>query len=151
MATKSREAGYADDDDAASVTSSFVSVGRASPVPSVEEPPPYSAEQQQSTPQAGPSQPQVEQETIWTNNDPRSTSTASLVASVPREDTRRHLLLIYVHGFVGNETSFQSFPAHVHNLLTVLLADSHAVYTKIYPRYRTKKALQVATSEFSQW
>ncbi|KAL8655425.1 MAG: hypothetical protein Q9210_000891, partial [Variospora velana] len=25
---------------------------------------------------------------------------------------RRHLLLIYIHGFMGNETSFQNFPAH---------------------------------------
>lgn len=89
--------------------------------------------------------------TSWTNQDPRRASTDSLIATAPPEDTRRRLLLVYVHGFMGNETSFQSFPAHVHNLLSLLLTESHVVHTKIYPRYRTKKALQLATSEFCDW
>ena len=52
---------------------------------------------------------------------------------------------------MGNETSFQSFPAHVHNLLTVLLAETHVVHTKIYPRYRSKRSISFARDDFSRW
>lgn len=52
---------------------------------------------------------------------------------------------------MGNETSFRSFPAHVHNLLAVLLSDSHAVHTKIYPRYRSRQSITVARDNFSRW
>jgi hypothetical protein len=52
---------------------------------------------------------------------------------------------------MGTETSFKSFPAHVHNLLTITLAESHVVHTKIYPRYKTRQKIQVATEDFSRW
>lgn len=61
------------------------------------------------------------------------------------------MLLIYIHGFLGTETSFQSFPAHVHNLVTVTLADTHVVHTKVYPRYKSKKAIEFARDDFSNW
>lgn len=86
------------------------------------------------------------------SNDPRSSSTQSLVPDATAENSgRRKLLLVYIHGFMGNETSFQSFPAHLHNLVTITLADSHAVHTKIYPKYRSRNALEVARDDFSQW
>ncbi|KAF2092099.1 hypothetical protein K490DRAFT_32395 [Saccharata proteae CBS 121410] len=86
------------------------------------------------------------------SNDSRSGSTQSLV---PREsdsqDGRRKLLLVYIHGFMGNETSFQSFPAHVHNLVTASLSETHVVHTKIYPRYRSRRAIEFASEDFSKW
>ena len=86
------------------------------------------------------------------SHDPRSASTQSLVPDPALENIGlRRLLLVYIHGFMGNETSFQSFPAHVHNLLTITLADSHVVHTKIYPRYRSRHALEVARDDFSKW
>ncbi|EMD90252.1 hypothetical protein COCC4DRAFT_187465 [Bipolaris maydis ATCC 48331] len=86
------------------------------------------------------------------SNDPRSSSTQSLVPDPALEDSgRRRLLLIYIHGFMGDETSFRSFPAHVHNLVTVTLADSHVVHTKVYPRYKSRDSLQVARDNFSAW
>jgi hypothetical protein len=85
-------------------------------------------------------------------HDPRSSSTQSLVPSVSdHQRERRKLLLIYIHGFMGDETSFQSFPAHVHNLVTTLVSDSHVVHTKIYPRYRSKKQITFARDDFSRW
>ncbi|KAF2101213.1 hypothetical protein NA57DRAFT_21171, partial [Rhizodiscina lignyota] len=83
--------------------------------------------------------------------DPRSSSTQSLVPERNAGDSRRKLVLIYIHGFMGAETSFKSFPAHVHNLTKVLLADSHVVHTKIYPRYRSRKSIDFATEDFSKW
>jgi len=59
--------------------------------------------------------------------------------------------LVYIHGFMGNETSFQSFPAHVHNLVTVKLAESHVVHTKIYPKYKSRKQIEFARDAFSEW
>jgi pimeloyl-ACP methyl ester carboxylesterase len=60
-------------------------------------------------------------------------------------------LLVYIHGFLGTETSFKSFPAHVHNLLTTALAQTHVVYTKIYPRYKSRKNITFARDDFSKW
>ncbi len=68
-----------------------------------------------------------------------------------RTDGKRTLLLVYLHGFMGNETSFQSFPAHVHNLVTVKLDGSHVVHTKIYPKYKSRKAIEFARDAFSDW
>ncbi|PBP24158.1 hypothetical protein BUE80_DR004929 [Diplocarpon rosae] len=87
----------------------------------------------------------------WRSRDPRSSSTHSLLPSESERDGRRTLLLVFIHGFMGNETSFQSFPAHVHNLLTIALAQTHVVHTKIYPRYKSRKAIDYARDDFSTW
>ena len=87
----------------------------------------------------------------WSAQDPRSSSTQSLVPVEHARDDKRTLLLIYIHGFMGNETSFQSFPAHVHNLATVKLANTHHVHTKLYPRYKSRKPIEYARDDFSTW
>lgn len=86
----------------------------------------------------------------WSSRDPRSSSTQSLVP-VESRDGRRTLLLIYIHGFMGNESSFRSFPAHVHNLVSVTLKDTHLIHTKIYPRYKSRRAIEYARDDFSNW
>ena len=73
----------------------------------------------------------------WLGMDSRLSSTQSLVSSELGDasgDHRRRLLVIYIHGFYGNDTSFKSFPAHVHSYLTNALAESHVVHSKVYPR-----------------
>lgn len=87
----------------------------------------------------------------WRSEDPRSSSMQSLRPTEEAGAYRRTLLLIYIHGFMGNETSFKSFPAHVHNLLTVTLSESHVVHSKIYPRYRSRKPIEHARDDFSNW
>lgn len=52
---------------------------------------------------------------------------------------------------MGTETSFRSFPAHVHNLVTITLADSHVVHTKIYPRYQARRTIDQVAEDFSRW
>lgn len=93
--------------------------------------------------------------------DPRSSSTQSLVPSEPDVDSlpasaglparRRRLLLVYIHGFYGNNQSFRSFPAHVHAYLKHALAETHVIHSKIYPRYKTYHAVNVGAAGFSQW
>ncbi|WYZ38854.1 hypothetical protein EsH8_III_000768 [Colletotrichum jinshuiense] len=89
----------------------------------------------------------------WRVADPRSSSSQSLAPSIKDRAgvTRRTLLIIYIHGFYGNESSFRSFPAHVHNHLKEAIAETHVVHSKIYPRYKTYKAIDVARDNFSQW
>ncbi|KAI9837991.1 MAG: hypothetical protein M1819_006145 [Sarea resinae] len=80
-----------------------------------------------------------------------SRSTRSILPDESSRAGKRTLLLIYIHGFLGNEMSFQSFPAHVHSLVSATLADTHLVHTKIYPRYKSRKAIDFARDDFSKW
>lgn len=121
-------------------------------------PPPLPPRKESTTSANAPSQPLKERgraKTIHEHvqmGDPRSSSMQSLR---PREreleSGRRSLLLIFIHGFMGNETSFQSFPAHLHHLLTYSLADSHTVHSKIYPRYKSRRPIEFARDDFSRW
>lgn len=83
--------------------------------------------------------------------DPRSSSSQSIRPVESAGENRRTLLIIYIHGFLGDETSFKSFPAHVHGLLTSALTATHVVYTKIYPRYKSRKNISFARDAFSAW
>ena len=73
------------------------------------------------------------------------------VGGVTTRHLRRRLLVVYIHGFMGDTTSFRSFPAHVHGYLSQRLSDTHVVHTKIYPRYKTYRKLRFAAAEFSRW
>lgn len=117
-----------------------------------EAPPPYElvAHQQRALEKATASNPSASG-TALGHNDPRSSSQQSLAPEPGEQNERRRLLLIYIHGFMGNETSFRSFPAHLHNLLSVLLAETHVIHTKIYPRYRSKGHITNARDDFSKW
>ncbi|KAL6699913.1 hypothetical protein J3F84DRAFT_345215 [Trichoderma pleuroticola] len=111
-------------------------------------PPPYSAVDESRASLASPDQ-QGPQILLSKVKDPRASSSQSLVPS--SSDGRRLLLLVYIHGFYGNDESFRSFPAHVHNFLREALSETHAVHSKIYPRYKTYKAIDVARDNFSAW
>ncbi|KAK3297591.1 uncharacterized protein B0H64DRAFT_431496 [Chaetomium fimeti] len=90
----------------------------------------------------------------WSSRDPRTSSTQSLVPSTEdgdEDNRKRRLLVVYIHGFMGNNSSFRSFPAHVHSFLKNLLAETHVIHTKIYPRYKTYKSIDVACENFSKW
>jgi hypothetical protein len=54
-------------------------------------------------------------------------------------------------GFCGSPLSFQEFPAHIHNHLTISLAETHVVHTKLYPRYKSRKAIEFARDDFGTW
>ncbi|KAK0635410.1 hypothetical protein B0T17DRAFT_586932 [Bombardia bombarda] len=89
--------------------------------------------------------------THWKSIDPRTSSTQSLRPSMAHDEQRRTLLFIYIHGFMGNDSSFRSFPAHVHSYLKDALQETHVIHSKIYPRYKTYKAIDVARDRFSSW
>jgi pimeloyl-ACP methyl ester carboxylesterase len=84
-------------------------------------------------------------------DDPRTSSQQSLRPDESTIEGRRIVLLVYIHGFLGDETSFRSFPAHVHNILSVTLAETHVVHSKIYPRYKSRNNISIARDDFSKW
>ncbi|KAJ9259200.1 hypothetical protein DTO195F2_5017 [Paecilomyces variotii] len=87
----------------------------------------------------------------WTGEDLRSSSSHSLLPDKNAIDGRRKLLLIYIHGFMGAEISFKSFPAHVHGILKDSLSETHVVHSKIYPRYKSRGTMNIARDAFSYW
>ncbi|KAJ5635930.1 uncharacterized protein N7484_009243 [Penicillium longicatenatum] len=98
----------------------------------------------------------MEPESIYTPPDRSSTglsmsSGLSMAGPGPQDATRRRLLLIYIHGFNGSETTFSELPVHVHSALAALLSESHVVYTRIYPRFKTRGEYQLAVKRFSSW
>jgi pimeloyl-ACP methyl ester carboxylesterase len=101
--------------------------------------------------QSNPSQGMRPYLSLGNFNDPRSSSTQSLVPDDAEQHDKRKLLIIYIHGFRGTDASFQSLPAHVHHLVSIALAESHAVHTKIYPRYQTRGDMRKLAEEFSIW
>ncbi|KAL2290494.1 hypothetical protein FJTKL_15579 [Diaporthe vaccinii] len=127
------------------------------PASSSTPPPPYAAHslgspyQQPWQSPGGTGSPMLGPEHAWHTRDPRSSSTQSLVPSFNENEYRRTLLVVYIHGFMGDNTSFRSFPAHVHYFLREQLSESHVVHSKIYPRYKTYKAIEVARDKFSAW
>ncbi|PYH78087.1 hypothetical protein BO82DRAFT_292152 [Aspergillus uvarum CBS 121591] len=69
----------------------------------------------------------------------------------PQHLVKRRLLLIHIHGFEGSEASFSDFPVHVHTSLTDLLSESHLIYTRIYPRYKSRGEIRTAVENFREW
>ncbi|KAH6686364.1 hypothetical protein F5X68DRAFT_15465 [Plectosphaerella plurivora] len=132
----------------------MASSSRGDPWPSeawpASQPPPYSTFAENAP---GPGNLQKKPTLLYA--DPRQSSAQSLSPSSlgdhDADGNRRRLLIIYIHGFYGNDQSFRSFPAHVHGYLKDALYDTHSVHSKIYPRYKTYKAIDIAVENFSAW
>ncbi|KAI7888796.1 uncharacterized protein EV154DRAFT_425029 [Mucor mucedo] len=64
-------------------------------------------------------------------------------------DNLDKLLLVFVHGFRGSDTSFKDFPNRLQTILTnTVKADVNAI---VYPSYKTAGDLRVAVDNFSTW
>ncbi|RDB17313.1 hypothetical protein Hypma_001663 [Hypsizygus marmoreus] len=61
--------------------------------------------------------------------------------------------LVYVHGFQGNDTTFQSFPTDLHQYLSTQISDrlGLTLRTSLYPTYRSVKPISFATKNFLEW
>ncbi|KAF7343253.1 hypothetical protein MVEN_01757100 [Mycena venus] len=61
--------------------------------------------------------------------------------------------LVYVHGFQGNDTSFQSFPTDLQEHLSANIP-SHLnikIQSSLYPTYKSRKPIAYATKNFLAW
>ncbi|KAH7338030.1 hypothetical protein B0J17DRAFT_408836 [Rhizoctonia solani] len=62
--------------------------------------------------------------------------------------SNRTLSLVFVHGFRGDHTSFQSFPTDLHLYLSPSIP---GLQTFVYPTYKTKRPLELARDNFLTW
>ncbi|WRT66132.1 uncharacterized protein IL334_003085 [Kwoniella shivajii] len=65
-------------------------------------------------------------------------------------DAKDLLLLVWVHGFKGNEVTFESFPERISHLLATTHA-SLRVESRVFPAYQTRGELTAATLAFIDW
>ncbi|KAF8663438.1 hypothetical protein AX16_001008 [Volvariella volvacea WC 439] len=60
------------------------------------------------------------------------------------------LVIVYVHGFKGNEESFYQFPAQLERDLRRAIPRI-SVISKIFPEYETRGDIQFAVQQFTNW
>ncbi|CZT18749.1 uncharacterized protein RCC_04593 [Ramularia collo-cygni] len=60
------------------------------------------------------------------------------------------LLLVFVHGFKGNDRTFHSFPQDLRALIAHTLPKINVVSVQ-YPQYETKGDLRACVSKFKEW
>lgn len=65
-------------------------------------------------------------------------------------DKRRVLLLCFIHGFKGNDDTFQNFPEDLKRSIASNL-DNDLVESVVYPKYETKGELAQSTEAFLDW
>ncbi|KDQ60247.1 hypothetical protein JAAARDRAFT_56178 [Jaapia argillacea MUCL 33604] len=61
------------------------------------------------------------------------------------------LHLIYVHGFRGDQTSFQAFPTDLHNSVSKKLPSNVALQSCLYPTYKSRKPIGYVAKNFLGW
>ncbi|KAJ7644969.1 hypothetical protein FB45DRAFT_301304 [Roridomyces roridus] len=59
--------------------------------------------------------------------------------------------LVYIHGFQGNDTSFQTFPTDLHEHLCVKIPAHLKLKSSLYPTYKSRKPIAQATDNFLSW
>ncbi|KAH9477613.1 hypothetical protein JR316_0009837 [Psilocybe cubensis] len=61
--------------------------------------------------------------------------------------------LIYIHGFQGNDTTFQSFPKHLQERLETIIPQhlDIKIQSSLYPTYKSVKPISHATRNFLEW
>jgi hypothetical protein len=79
-----------------------------------------------------------------------SNDTSATQASNPPTDTKRVLLLCFIHGFKGNDDTFQSFPEDLKRTVASNLDDDR-IESVVYPKYETKGELAQSTESFLGW
>ncbi|PYH99320.1 hypothetical protein BO71DRAFT_221619 [Aspergillus ellipticus CBS 707.79] len=63
---------------------------------------------------------------------------------------KKTLLLVFIHGFKGDDDTFGEFPGHLRVLLSRSLP-SVRVATAVYPKYQTRGELKECVSVFREW
>ncbi|KAJ3865995.1 hypothetical protein EV359DRAFT_72092 [Lentinula novae-zelandiae] len=67
--------------------------------------------------------------------------------------SQRLVHLVYIHGFRGDETTFQAFPTHLQQYLTDHIPThlNLKVQSSLYPTYKSVKPISSATKTFIEW
>lgn len=62
----------------------------------------------------------------------------------------RTLLLCFIHGFKGDDDTFQNFPQDLKVQVAKKLLD-HSVESVVFPKYETKGELSQSTEQLLSW
>ncbi|CUS13630.1 unnamed protein product, partial [Tuber aestivum] len=73
------------------------------------------------------------------------TSSKSAPGTLPRE--KQKLLSVYIYGLTGSDITFQSFPAHLYNLLSEDL--DWVTHPKVNPKFGARQNTPAARGGFS--
>ncbi|KAJ3921601.1 hypothetical protein F5877DRAFT_88694 [Lentinula edodes] len=67
--------------------------------------------------------------------------------------SQRLVHLVYIHGFRGDETTFQAFPTHLQQYLTDHIPThlNLKIQSSLYPTYKSVKPISSATKTFVEW
>ncbi|KAJ3882275.1 hypothetical protein F5051DRAFT_395011 [Lentinula edodes] len=67
--------------------------------------------------------------------------------------SQRLVHLVYIHGFRGDETTFQAFPTHLQQYLTDNIPThlNLKIQSSLYPTYKSVKPISSATKTFIEW
>ncbi|KAI9715808.1 MAG: hypothetical protein M1828_000713 [Chrysothrix sp. TS-e1954] len=63
------------------------------------------------------------------------------------------VLLVFIHGFKGDDSTFASFPKHITRILNSSATESTSLQYRhlVYPRFDTRGSLELAVSSFRDW
>ncbi|KAL7410976.1 hypothetical protein BDY24DRAFT_371693 [Mrakia frigida] len=62
-----------------------------------------------------------------------------------------NILLVFVHGFKGDDSTFKKFPERVNHIVQETFTESVIVESIVFPAYETKGDLGAATDAFIDW
>lgn len=63
---------------------------------------------------------------------------------------QKTILLVFIHGFKGNDHTFQNFPQDLRALIAHTLPQLNVV-SIVYPQYETKGDLKECVARFKEW
>ncbi|KIJ20310.1 hypothetical protein PAXINDRAFT_7558 [Paxillus involutus ATCC 200175] len=74
----------------------------------------------------------------------------SLALTVVQKHPKDLLLIVFIHGFKGTESTFETFPLRLQHILTESMNDV-PVECVVFPAYETKGDLNAAVVRFADW
>ncbi|KAJ7624445.1 hypothetical protein FB45DRAFT_83027 [Roridomyces roridus] len=81
-----------------------------------------------------------------------ATTTTHIYALAGHANGRETVVhLVYIHGFQGNDTSFQTFPTDLHEYLAAKIPAHLKLQSSLYPTYKSRKPIAQATQNFLSW
>jgi hypothetical protein len=63
---------------------------------------------------------------------------------------RRSLLLVFIHGFKGSDTTFRGFPQDLQAVLSHSLSHLRVLHA-VYPSFETRGDLGLCVANFKEW
>lgn len=85
-----------------------------------------------------------------TNFPPRAHAARYAHSNPSPTKMKNTLLLVFIHGFKGNDHTFHAFPKDLRALIAHTLPKINVVSVQ-YPQYETKGDLRACVSKFKEW